>query len=116
MSERDDRRAPRAAGQRWPADSGDGRRQLGTLALTMLRGFYRDRSTIFLTFLFPLMFLVVFGLIFGNRPPSRSSIGVVGDGAVARHAARGMRRQSSGTQRWRGRRKRRSAAATSRRS
>ena len=48
----------------------------------MLRGFFRDRITIFFTFLFPLMFLVVFGLIFGSQATESIRIGVVGDGAV----------------------------------
>jgi ABC-2 type transport system permease protein len=74
--------APRARLSRWA--------QLGTLALTMLRGFYRDRITIFLTFLFPLMFLVVFGLIFGSQATESIRIGVVGDGAVLEHLPEGI--------------------------
>ena len=56
--------------------------QLGTLTLAMMRGFFRDRITIFFTFLFPLMFLVVFGLIFGSQATESIRIGVVGDGVV----------------------------------
>ena len=48
----------------------------------MLRGFFRDRITIFFTFLFPLMFLVVFGLVFGSQATESIRIGVVGEGAV----------------------------------
>ena len=35
-----------------------------SLALAMLKGFFRDKATLFFTFVFPLMFLVVFGLLF----------------------------------------------------
>ena len=66
--------------------------QLGTLTMAMLRGFFRDRITIFFTFLFPLMFLVVFGLIFGSSATESVRIGVVGDGPVLAAAARGHRR------------------------
>lgn len=45
-------------------------------------GFIRDKATLFFTFLFPMMFLVLFGLLFGNEGVSRTSIGVVGDGPV----------------------------------
>ena len=58
------------------------RSQLAALSVAMLRGFFRDRITIFLTFLFPLMFLVVFGLIFGSQATDSIRMGVVGDGAV----------------------------------
>lgn len=53
-----------------------------SLSSAMLKGFLRDRMALFFTFLFPLMFLVVFGLIFGNAGTSKTSIGVVGDGPV----------------------------------
>jgi ABC-2 type transport system permease protein len=48
----------------------------------MLCGFYRDRITMFFTFLFPLMFLVVFGLVFGSQATETIRIGVVGAGTV----------------------------------
>ena len=57
-------------------------RQLVTLARAMLRSFFRDRTALFFTFFFPLMFLVVFGLIFNNASSSKSTIGVVGSGPV----------------------------------
>ncbi|WP_370943649.1 ABC transporter permease [Amycolatopsis sp. cg5] len=53
-----------------------------SLARAMIKGFVRDKATLFFTFLFPLMFLVIFGLIFGNQSTSKTSIGVVGDGPV----------------------------------
>jgi ABC-2 type transport system permease protein len=48
----------------------------------MLRGFFRDRTSLFFTFLFPLMFLVVFGLVFRSDGASPTELGVVGDGPV----------------------------------
>ncbi len=57
---------------------------LRTLACAMLRSFFRDRMALFFTFFFPLMFLVVFGLIFADAGSSRTTIGVVGDGALVR--------------------------------
>ena len=53
-----------------------------TLAKAMLRSFFRDRMALFFTFFFPLMFLVVFGLVFNNQGSSATTIGVVGDGAL----------------------------------
>ena len=53
-----------------------------TLARAMLRSFFRDRMALFFTFFFPLMFLVVFGLVFNNQGSSPTTIGVVGDGAL----------------------------------
>ena len=40
------------------------------LAQAMLRSFFRDRMALFFTFLFPLMFLVVFGLVFNGASPA----------------------------------------------
>lgn len=53
-----------------------------SLATAMVKGFYRDRVTLFFTFVFPLMFLVVFGLIFRDAGADKIKIGVVGDGPV----------------------------------
>jgi ABC-2 type transport system permease protein len=55
-------------------------RQLRTLSRAMLRGFFRDRTSLFFTFLFPLMFLVVFGLVFASDGAEATELGVVGDG------------------------------------
>lgn len=57
-------------------------RQLATLALAMLRGFFRDRAALFFTFFFPLLFLVVLGLIFNNVGASKTTLGVVGSGPI----------------------------------
>ncbi|HEY0640334.1 MAG TPA: ABC transporter permease [Pseudonocardiaceae bacterium] len=53
-----------------------------SLSKAMFRGFFRDRVAVFFTFLFPLMFLVVFGLLFRDDGAARLELGVVGDGPV----------------------------------
>lgn len=53
-----------------------------SLSVAMFKGFLRDRIALFFTFLFPLMFLVIFGLIFGGAGTNKTRIGVVGDGQV----------------------------------
>ncbi|OLF18638.1 ABC transporter permease [Actinophytocola xanthii] len=53
-----------------------------SLALAMLKGFYRDRATLFFTFVFPLMFLVVFGLLFRDAGAEKITVGAVGEGPV----------------------------------
>jgi ABC-2 type transport system permease protein len=52
------------------------------LSRAMLRSFFRDRMALFFTFFFPLMFLVVFGLVLGDSGTSRTTIGVVGSGPL----------------------------------
>lgn len=52
------------------------------LARTMWRGFSRDRSALFFTVVFPLMFLLVFGGIFSGDSISKTKIYVVGSGAI----------------------------------
>ena len=52
-----------------------------SLSVAMFKGFFRDRTTLFFTFVFPLMFLVVFGLLFQDNT-SKVKLGVVGDGPV----------------------------------
>ncbi|ANZ38172.1 ABC transporter [Lentzea guizhouensis] len=53
-----------------------------TLSLAMFKGFVRDKVTLFFTFLFPLMFLVIFGLMLGDAGTDKTKIAVVGDGPV----------------------------------
>lgn len=53
-----------------------------SLASAMVKIFYRDKATLFFTFVFPLMFLVVFGLLFRDAGDAKTPIGVVGDGPV----------------------------------
>jgi ABC-2 type transport system permease protein len=57
-------------------------RTFKSLSLAMVKGFYRDKATLFFTFVFPLMFLVVFGLIFRDAGSDKIKLGVVGDGPV----------------------------------
>lgn len=64
-------------------DARTGSGALVPLSVAMFRGFARDRVAVFFTFLFPLMFLVVFGLLFRDTGTSKVTIGVVGDGPVA---------------------------------
>jgi ABC-2 type transport system permease protein len=59
--------------------------QLRTLTRAMLRAFFRDRTALFFTFFFPLMFLVVFGLIFRDGGSSSITVGVIGSGSVVDH-------------------------------
>jgi ABC-2 type transport system permease protein len=58
------------------------------MARAAIKGFIRDKATLFFTFLFPLMFLVIFGLIFSNQGASKTTIGVVGDGPVIQALAK----------------------------
>jgi ABC-2 type transport system permease protein len=53
----------------------------GTLSRVMLLGFIRDRTALFFTILFPLMFLVLFGGLFKDTGASKSQ--VIEIGAVA---------------------------------
>jgi ABC-2 type transport system permease protein len=55
------------------------------LSLAAARSYVRDKVTLFFTFAFPLIFLVVFGLIFGNEPLSggRHFIDYIGPGVMA---------------------------------
>ncbi|ONI83372.1 ABC transporter [Saccharothrix sp. ALI-22-I] len=53
-----------------------------SLSTAMIKGFLRDRMTLFFVFLFPLMFLVVFGLLFSDPGSDKTKIGTVGDGPV----------------------------------
>jgi len=57
-------------------------RQLRALSGAILRTFVRDKTSLFFTFLFPLMFLVVFGFVFRGDGTSTTSLAVVGDGTV----------------------------------
>jgi ABC-2 type transport system permease protein len=53
-----------------------------SLSVAMAKGFVRDRAALFFTFLFPLMFLIVFGLLFRDAGTDKLKLGVVGDGPV----------------------------------
>ncbi len=75
-------RTPATAGAARRSYTASPGRQLRALAGAMLRSFFRDRTALFFTFFFPLMFLVVFGLIFRDSGASTTQIGVVGQGQL----------------------------------
>lgn len=52
------------------------------LAVAMAKGFLRDRTTLFFTVLFPLLFLVLFGGIFSDPGSSRTTLAVIGDSSL----------------------------------
>lgn len=53
-----------------------------SLSVATIKGFSRDKVTLFFVFLFPLMFLVIFGLLFRDGGSEKIKLGVVGDGPV----------------------------------
>lgn len=53
-----------------------------SLTAAMWKAFVADRSALFFYFLFPLMFLVLFGLLFGNPNIGRTTVGVTGQGPL----------------------------------
>lgn len=53
-----------------------------SLSVAMVKGFIRDKATLFFTFVFPLMFLVVFGLLFRDAGAEKLRLGAFGDGPV----------------------------------
>ncbi|MFD4675653.1 ABC transporter permease [Lentzea sp. NPDC058450] len=53
-----------------------------SLSLAMFKASIRDKAALALTFFFPLMFLVVFAVLFGGGMGSSVKIAVVGDGQV----------------------------------
>ena len=53
-------------------------RGLGSLSRAMLLGFVRDRTALFFTIVFPLMFLVLFGGLFKDTGISRADVVQIG--------------------------------------
>lgn len=53
-----------------------------SLSRAAFKGFVRDKAAMFFTILFPLMFLVILGLLFGDGGSSQLKIGAVGQGPV----------------------------------
>jgi ABC-2 type transport system permease protein len=49
------------------------------LSLAIVRGFLRDRASVFFAIVFPLMFLVLFGGLFGSQSQSKVELLQVGD-------------------------------------
>lgn len=58
------------------------RTSLITLSRAITLGFLRDRTSLFFTILFPLMFLVLFGGIFKNQTVPRSDVAEIGGVAI----------------------------------
>jgi len=50
-----------------------------SLSKAMLKGFYRDKLSLFFSVLFPLFFILIFGLIFGQDEAARPKVIEVGD-------------------------------------
>ncbi len=57
-------------------------RPLVALAIAILKGFLRDRASVFFALVFPLMFLVLFGAIFNDDTQSRSELIQIGPVAL----------------------------------
>jgi len=62
--------------------TGDKGRSLRSLSSAITKGYLRDRTALFFTILFPLMFLVIFGLLFRDAGTSKSDVIQVGPVAV----------------------------------
>jgi len=75
-------------GGRGGRDPGAGPGPLWLLTLARVRLFYREPSTLFWTFVFPVLLTVALGLAFRTKPPDPIAVGVVsGAGAEAARAA-----------------------------
>lgn len=55
---------------------------LGALSGAMLKGFLRDKASVFFAIIFPLMFLVLFGSLFADQNQAKSDLIQVGDVAL----------------------------------
>ncbi|WP_018683006.1 ABC transporter permease [Actinokineospora enzanensis] len=53
-----------------------------SLSIAMAKGYVRDKTTLFFAFVFPLMFLVIFGLLFRDVGSEKIKLGAFGDGQV----------------------------------
>ncbi|WP_207938806.1 ABC transporter permease [Actinomadura darangshiensis] len=60
-----------------------------SLSRAMFLGFKRDRTALFFTVLFPLMFLVIFGGIFGHQTTSKVKVLEVGQASIIDRAVAG---------------------------
>lgn len=52
------------------------------LSKAAFKGFVRDKAALFWTIMFPLMFLVIFGLLFNDDGGNKIELGVVGEGPI----------------------------------
>ena len=57
-------------------------RRVWAVVAASVRMFLRDRPAFFFTFAFPIMFMVLFGLIFGAGGTSRPTVDIVGNGPL----------------------------------
>ena len=57
-------------------------RRVAAVVDASIRMFRRDRPAFFFTFAFPIMFIVLFGLIFGAGGTSRPTVDMVGNGPL----------------------------------
>ncbi|HEX6150604.1 ABC transporter permease [Nocardioides sp.] len=57
-------------------------RAFRSLSVAILRGFLRDKASVFFAIIFPLMFLVLFGGLFGDQSQSKVDLIQVGDVAL----------------------------------
>ena len=60
-----------------------------SLSLAIVRGFLRDKASVFFAIVFPLMFLVLFGGLFADPTQSKVDMIQVGDVVVHRRDAAG---------------------------
>jgi len=61
------------------------------LSLAIVRGFVRDKASVFFALVFPLMFLVLFGGLFGDQTQSRVEMVQVGEVALLEEMSDGTR-------------------------
>ncbi|GGM51021.1 hypothetical protein GCM10012275_22380 [Longimycelium tulufanense] len=101
LSSRIQQRTPPPEAEEQP-DNGAWINSFRSLSAAMAKGFARDKVGVFFTFLFPLMFLVVFGLLFRDDSATKTRIAVVGDGpvvaALQRAGAVDLERMGSATE------------------
>src|SRR6476660_2857607 len=53
-------------------------RAFSSLSTAMLKGFYRDKLSLFFAILFPLFFIVIFGTVFANSGAARPQVIEIG--------------------------------------
>lgn len=61
-----------------PGSTGRGSSPFAAIAVAMLKGFARDRASVFFAIIFPLMFLVLFGGILGDSGQSQGKLVQIG--------------------------------------
>ena len=78
MSPAEQTEAPAPVGESAPARVGTAK-PFVAMSMAILRGFLRDKSSVFFAIVFPLMFLVLFGGIFADQTTSKVDMIQVGD-------------------------------------